>query len=142
MNAPGAPPPPDWESIFHQARRRMLGKLLVVGVVAGLGTMLLLGGGLQAEGAVSLPIPILNRGHNHDSDHQTQKHEEHKHHHHHEKEDHQRNNRKERHEKQSNDGKDKHHPKKCREKEEDSSEEQYGRWDGGMDATGSKCPTP
>jgi hypothetical protein len=54
LNDPGAPP--DWGSIFHRARRRIVGRLLVVAILAASGTALLLGGGLSAQGAVSLRI--------------------------------------------------------------------------------------
>lgn len=54
MNNPGAPP--DWGSIFHRARRRIFGRLLLVAVLAAIGTALLLGGGLSAQGSVSLGL--------------------------------------------------------------------------------------
>jgi len=57
LTDPGAPP--DWGSIFHRARRRIFGRLLVVAVLAAAGTALLLGGGLSAQGSVSLG-PIGN----------------------------------------------------------------------------------
>lgn len=60
MNEPGQLPP-DWESVFHQARRRIFGRLLLVGVLAAIGTTLLLGGGLSAQGAVSIG-PIGKNG--------------------------------------------------------------------------------
>ena len=136
MNDPGTPPP-DWDSIFKQARRRMAGKLLLVALIAAGGTMLLLGGGLQAEGAVSLPIPILSDSH-HGKDKQEQKHEKHKHHH--EKEVHKHHKKGDR-EKPGDHGPHKRHPKPCKEEPETSAEEEYGRWDGGKDATGGKCAT-
>jgi hypothetical protein len=50
-------PPPDWEAVFHRARRRMFGRLLLVGVLAALGAGLLLNGGLAAQGSAPwLPI--------------------------------------------------------------------------------------
>jgi hypothetical protein len=54
LNDPGAPP--DWGSIFHRARRRIIGRLLLVAVLAAMGTALLLGGGLSAQGSVSLGL--------------------------------------------------------------------------------------
>jgi hypothetical protein len=57
LNDPGTPP--DWGSIFHRARRRIFGRLLLVAVLAAIGTALLLGGGLSAKGSVSLG-PIGN----------------------------------------------------------------------------------
>ncbi len=47
-----AGPPPDWDSIFHRARRQILGRVLLVGAVAALGALFLLGGGLSAQGTV------------------------------------------------------------------------------------------
>ena len=35
----------------------------------------------------------------------------------------------------------KHHSKPCKEEPESSAEEEYGRWDGGKEATGGKCPS-
>lgn len=133
MNDPGAPPP-DWDSIFRQARRRMAGKLLLVALIAAGGTMLLLGGGLQAEGAVSLPIPILSANHHKDKQ-QEQKHPKHRRHH--EKEHHEHHEKQDDHEKHRHH---KHHPKPCKEEQKTSAEEEYGRWDGGKGATGGKCP--
>ena len=130
-------PPPDWDSIFQQARRRMAGKLLLAAVIAAGGTMLLLGGGLQAEGAVSLPIPILSKNDHHKD--KQQKHEEQKRHHKrqgdrpHERQGH--------HEKHGNHGQPKPPPKPCKEEPETSAKGEYGRWDGGKDATGGKCPS-
>lgn len=135
MNDPGTPPP-DWDSIFQQARRRMAGKLLLVALIAAGGTMLLLGGGLQAEGAVSLPIPILNKS-DHKDKQQEQKHKRHKHHH---ERQGNRQHHKQAHEKHGDHGQPKPHPKPCKEEPESSAEEEYGRWDGGKDATGGKCP--
>jgi hypothetical protein len=40
--------------IFHSARRRIIGRLLLVGAISATGAMLLLGGGLSAQGSVSL----------------------------------------------------------------------------------------
>ncbi|HEY8808517.1 MAG TPA: hypothetical protein VIM28_00725 [Solirubrobacterales bacterium] len=74
MNGAGTPPP-DWDSIFQQARRRMAGSLFLVAAIAAGGTMLLLGCSLQAEGAVSLPIPILNKNDHHKEKQQKHKHE-------------------------------------------------------------------
>lgn len=55
MNEHG--PPPDWEAVFHRARRRMFGRLLFVAVLAALGAGLLLNGGLAAQGSAPwLPI--------------------------------------------------------------------------------------
>lgn len=114
----------------------MAAKLLLVALIAAGGTMLLLGGGLQAEGAVSLPIPILSANHHRDKQ-QEQRHQKHKRHH--EKEPHKR------HEKQGDrekhGGHHKHHPKPCKEESKTSAEEEYGRWDGGKGATGGKCAT-
>jgi hypothetical protein len=138
VNDLGAPPP-DWDSIFQQARRRMAGKLLLVAVIAAAGTMLLLGGGLQAEGAVSLPIPILNKSDHHKERQQEHKHEKHKHHR--EQQGNRQPQKQAHHEKQENHGQHKHHAKPCKEEPESSAEEEYGRWDGGKDATGGKCPS-
>jgi hypothetical protein len=49
-------PPPDWGAIFHLARRRVVSRLLLLGAIGGVGAVLLLGGGLSAQGAVSLGI--------------------------------------------------------------------------------------
>lgn len=137
MNDLGTPPP-DWDSIFQQARRRMAGKLLLVALIAAGGTMLLLGGGLQAEGAVSLPIPILTKNDHHKEKQQGEQHEKHKPHH--EREEGERHKKQKQHEKESHHHK--HHPKPCKEEQpESSAEEEYGRWDGGKDATGGKCPS-
>ncbi len=135
MNDLGTPPP-DWDSIFQQARRRMAGKLLLVALIAAGGTMLLLGGGLQAEGAVSLPIPILNKD-DHHKEKQGQKHEKRKHHH--EQQSDRQHKKQAHHEKQENHGQPKPHPKPCKREPETSAEEEYGRWDGSKDATGGKC---
>jgi hypothetical protein len=147
VNDPGVPPP-DWDAIFHQARRRMAAKLFVVAAIAALGTMLLLGGGLQAEGSVQLPIisgnqekdkpekPKKRKEHRHKKHHKHQEEEEDeeqghkKHHRHHEKEE--------------------PHPKPCKEKEpKDSALEQYEEerykaegyeyWP--KSKTGKKCPS-
>jgi hypothetical protein len=51
-------PPPDWESVFHRARRKIFGRLLIVGTLAALGATLLLSGGLTAQGSVTWgPLP-------------------------------------------------------------------------------------
>jgi hypothetical protein len=131
-------PPPDWDSIFQQARRRMAARIFLVATIAAGGTMLLLGGGLQAEGAVSLPIPILNKNDQQKDKQQKQKHEEHKRHH---QEGHGQHEKQGHHEKHGSHGQPKPPPKPCREEPETSTEEQYGRWDGGKDATGGKCPS-
>ncbi len=55
MNDLGTPPP-DWDRIFDRAHRRIAGRLLLVGAVGGFCALLLLGGGLSAQGAVSLGI--------------------------------------------------------------------------------------
>ena len=138
MNDLGTPPP-DWESIFQQARRRMAGKLLLVALIAAGGSMLLLGGGLQAEGAFSLPIPILNKGDHAKEKPQEQKHEGHKHHH--EQRDSGQHKKQDQHRNQGSQGQHKHHPKPCKEEPESSAEEEYGRWNGGKDARGDKCPS-
>ncbi|HSR94619.1 MAG TPA: hypothetical protein VLK56_07105 [Solirubrobacterales bacterium] len=49
-------PPPDWDGIFDRAHRRVAGRLLLVGAVGAFCALLLLGGGLSAQGAVSLGI--------------------------------------------------------------------------------------
>jgi len=54
-------PPPDWEAVFHRARRRIFGRLLLVGVFAALGAALLLNGGLAAQGSAPW-MPINNKG--------------------------------------------------------------------------------
>jgi hypothetical protein len=46
-------PSPDWDSVFHRARRRIFGRIAVVAAIAGLGALFLLGGGLSAQGTVS-----------------------------------------------------------------------------------------
>lgn len=51
MTEPGAPPP-DWDAVFHGARRRVLGRLLVVAAIGAAGAIFLLGGGLSAQGTV------------------------------------------------------------------------------------------
>lgn len=135
MNDLGTPPP-DWDSIFRQARRRMAGKVLLVALIAAGGTMLLLGGGLQAEGAVSLPIPILSKS-DHHNEKQEQKHEKHKLHHERQGD---RQHQKQDHAKRGNHGQPKPHPKPCKEEPKTSAGGEYGRWDGGKDATGGKCP--
>jgi len=42
-------PPPDWDSIFHRGRRQIFSRILVVGAVAAVGALVLLGGGLSAH---------------------------------------------------------------------------------------------
>lgn len=136
MNDLGTPPP-DWDSIFQQARRRMAGKLLLVAVLAAGGTMLLLGGGLQAQGAISLPVPGMNGNHRDDGEkHEKQVHRRH----HHEQEDN-RNHGQDKHKKQTNDNKPNHPPKPCTEKTETSSEGEYGRWEVPNGPAGNKCPS-
>ena len=49
----GGYPSPDWDSVFHRARRRIFGRIAVVAAIAGLGALFLLGGGLSAQGTVS-----------------------------------------------------------------------------------------
>jgi hypothetical protein len=51
VNEPGAPPP-DWDAIFHDARRRVLGRVLAVAAIGAAGAIFLLGGGLSAQGTV------------------------------------------------------------------------------------------
>lgn len=71
-------PPPDWESVFHHARRRMFGRLLFVAVLAALGAGLLLNGGLAAQGSAPwLPInkeagnkPKQDHGQHHGNPHE------------------------------------------------------------------------
>lgn len=46
-------PSPDWDSVFHRARRQVLMRMLLVGAVAALSALFLLGGGLSAQGTVS-----------------------------------------------------------------------------------------
>ena len=137
MNDAGTPPP-DWDSIFQQARRRMAGRLFLVAAIAAGGTMLLLGGGLQAEGAVSLPIPILSKNDRH-GEKQAQKHERRKRHH--ERQSDRQDRKQAHHRKQENHGPHKPHPRPCKEEPKTGAEEEYGRWDGGKDATGGKCPS-
>jgi hypothetical protein len=55
VNDPGAQPP-DWGTIFRRGRRRILARLTVLAAVATVGALLLLGGGLSAQGAVSWKI--------------------------------------------------------------------------------------
>jgi hypothetical protein len=49
-------PAPDWDGIFDRAHRRIAGRMLLVGAVGAFCALLLLGGGLSAQGAVSLGI--------------------------------------------------------------------------------------
>lgn len=51
MNEPDTPPP-DWNAIFDRAHRRILGRLLLLGGIGAVCAVLLLGGGLSAQGAV------------------------------------------------------------------------------------------
>jgi hypothetical protein len=51
VSDPGAPPP-DWGAIFNRAHRRILGRLLLLGGIGAVCAVLLLGGGLSAQGAV------------------------------------------------------------------------------------------
>lgn len=43
------PPHPDWDSIFHRGRRRIISRILVVGAIAAIGALILFGGGLSAH---------------------------------------------------------------------------------------------
>jgi hypothetical protein len=75
-------PPPDWESVFHRARRRMFGRLLLVAVLAALGAGLLLNGGLAAQGAAPW-LPINKATENkpeHEDKHRAAPHERHRQH--------------------------------------------------------------
>jgi len=89
---------------------------------------------LAAHGAHIGALAILNK-----NDHkEKQKHE--KHTHRHERQSDRQHKKQARHEKQENYGQPKPHPKPCKEEPESSAKEEYGRWDGGKDATGGKCP--
>jgi hypothetical protein len=136
VNDPGTPPP-DWESIFYQARRRMLGRLLAVGAIAGVGTALLLSGGLTAQGAATIPIPGIAT-----KSEKTKAKEVKKTH----KQKHRKKERQQAHKKhkahQTHPGNGQHHhPKHCTEKPQNSAEEEYGRWEWPNGAAGHKCPT-
>lgn len=142
MNQTPEHPPPDWEAVFQQARRRMAMKLLVVASLAAVGTMLLLGGGLRAQGAVSFPIPGVNE--------KQSKHEQKSTHHHHQSQEQgqpQKSDEGGPHQphkpKNGNDdgNKTEHHPKHCVEKKPTSAESEYGDWEWPNGAAGEKCPS-
>jgi hypothetical protein len=61
VSDPGTPPP-DWGAIFHQARRRIIGRLVVVGAIGAVAAVLLLSGGLVAQGSIPLKLGSSGNG--------------------------------------------------------------------------------
>jgi hypothetical protein len=55
MSDPGAPEL-DWEEIFGRAHRRLIVRLALLAALGGVGALLLLSGGLTAEGSVKLGL--------------------------------------------------------------------------------------
>jgi hypothetical protein len=137
VSDPGTPPP-DWAAVFHRARRRILGRLLLVGAIGAGGALLLLGGGLEAQGSVSLGLGF-HGGKQEETQTGTEakktirkrhveKHREH------------RKNHEERRNRHPKGEKPKPHPRHCAEEEKDSSEIEYGYWNGPSNSTGDRCP--
>jgi hypothetical protein len=133
-----ATPPPDWGSIFHRARRRIAGRLLLVGAIGAAGAVLLLGGGLEAQGSVSLGLGFHGVGKHEEArvGREVRRTEGKK------RVDKQRKRRQvERRHRRRVEPKPIHHPKHCVEKPETSAETEYGRWEWPNGARGNKSPS-